>query len=319
MTNIVRSERDQWLAERKSAVGASEVAAILGEDPRRGALSIYANKVVDRPSEEDLDWMAFGRDVEGAIANGYARKSGRIVINVSPYEFLRCKDLPILGATLDRRLEPGGSEKFPAPAEGEGDLEAKAVGFQKQKDWESDPPTMFVIQVQAQLECSGLKWGSLGALFGGIMIADPVDILPSPDFVAIMKEEVEKFWWHVTNRIPPEADAKPDTAAAIKTIWARDTGRTIALDHEAVALMDDFESRREAKSLSEEKYKEVVNKIGVLMQDAAVALLPDGSSLVYKTSDVKAQLCTGCATEVKKAHTRRTPYRWWPKGLKRRK
>ena len=49
---IVRSPRDAWLAERRKGIGASDVAAILGEDPRRSALSVYAEKIDDIETPE---------------------------------------------------------------------------------------------------------------------------------------------------------------------------------------------------------------------------------------------------------------------------
>ena len=313
-TAIVRTEREQWLAQRKTAVGASEVAAILGEDPRRGQLAIYIDKVSDKPSEDDEDWMAYGRDIEVALAKGYQRKSGRVVIHTPTYEFVRCPDLPCLGATPDSRLE-GGSVEFPAPAVGPGTLELKEVGFQKKHEWASEPPMPFVIQVQTQLACTGLLWGSLGGRLG-LQFADPVDFVPNKDFINAMKEAVAEFWWHVETKTPPPADGKPQTYDAIKRLWARDKGLTIPLDHEALKIVTRWEARNALRHRADEMYKEEVNHLAMLMGDAAFGLLPDGSTFAFKTEDVAAQCCKACNEPVKKSFIRRVPRRTWPKALK---
>jgi len=57
--------REQWLEKRRGCLGASDVAAVLGADPRRGQLAVYEAKVTGH-STEDNRWMKFGRDIEGA-------------------------------------------------------------------------------------------------------------------------------------------------------------------------------------------------------------------------------------------------------------
>jgi predicted phage-related endonuclease len=313
---VVRSEREQWLEERGHGVGASELAAVLNEDPRRGPMDVYVDKVAGKPSEADWDWLTFGHDVEGATMRGYARKTGRQLIPRAAFEVIRHPDLAILSATPDGFTT--GSERFPAPAEGHGALEAKAVGFHKREEWLADPPLCFVIQVQAQMGCARLAWGSLAALMGGISIADPVDLLRDDAFLEAALAEVERFWWHVRNRVPPPFESKPETRRAIRRLWPTDDGSSIALDGEALELVEEWERQKAKKDEVEDGYKHLVNQLTVRMGSAAVGQLPDGSSFVLKGEDVKPQLC-GCGREIRKAFTRRVPRRWWPKLLRQAK
>ncbi len=276
---IVHSAREQWLAERQKGVGASELAAILGVDPRRGPLSVYAEKVAGRLSEEEESWLAFGRDVEGAIAKGYEHKTGRIVRDLGAYEIVRHPSLPILGATLDRRQD--GSARYPTPAgaSGEGALELKAVGFHKAHEWAEDPPLFFVVQLQAQMGCAVLEWGSLGALFGGISIADPVDLVPNAPFMDAALAAVERFWWHVDNRVPPGADAKPETREAIRRLWPKDDGETVPLDTTALDLVAKWENLKLARDTAKDAAEGLENQLRALIGAASFASLPDGSLL----------------------------------------
>jgi len=93
--------REEWLTERRTHIGASDVAAILGMDPRRGPLAVYESKVHGH-SQEDNDWMRFGRDVEGAIANMYAAKTKRDVEDLGGTWFQPHSSVSFLSSTLDR-------------------------------------------------------------------------------------------------------------------------------------------------------------------------------------------------------------------------
>jgi hypothetical protein len=44
--------REEWLAKRRNYLGASEVAAVLGEDPRRGKM---ANAAADQAAKRRID------------------------------------------------------------------------------------------------------------------------------------------------------------------------------------------------------------------------------------------------------------------------
>lgn len=308
--------RESWLKERAKGVGASEVAAILGEDPRRGALAIYADKVAGKPPEDEEEWLSFGRDVESAIARGYSRKTGRPILPRTEFEIVKHPDLAILGATLD--FEISASDKYPAPGPGDGVLETKAVGFHKAHEWASEPPLMFAIQVQVQMACRGRAWGSLGALMGGIQIAEPVDMTPNPAFMTVVMERVERFWWHVEHQVPPEVDAKPETRAAIRRLWGGDADKAIALEDADVEVVNLWEVAKALKDRTEDEYDLIVNKLAVRMGDASTGHLPDGSAFIYSVETVKASACA-CGKQLRKEFTRRVPRRWWPQHLRLKK
>ena len=306
MTALLKSKRAAWLAERRNGVGASEVAAILGVDPRRGALSVYADKVAGKDSEDDSSWLAFGRDVEGAIAKAYARTTGREIIDLDPHEIVRHPDLPILGATPDRRVI--GSNAYPSPVPDEhGVLELKAVGFHAKHQWSAEPPLQYVIQVQVQMACMKLRWGSIGALMGGIQIAEPVDLTPDAEFMAAVLEAVERFWWHVTTRTPPDADGLPSTRDAIRRIWSQDNGEQLILPDEGLTVVKEWAEAKEKKAQSDIQYEMATNKLAVLMGPAQEGAMPDGLSLMMKTEHRNATQCKVCGTQNRKAYSFRAP------------
>ena len=283
MTAVLSSPREQWLLARRECLGASDVAAVLGVDPRRGPLAVYASKVGDVDADETR-WMRWGRLVEGAIAEGYSEQTGRPIADLGAHEIQKHPDVPFLGATLDRVTSP--SELNPGPAAincGQDGLyavplECKAVAGFKAKEWAEDPPLHFQVQLQAQLACTGAQWGSLVALIGGLAIAWK-DMLRDDELIAGMLPKLEEFWLRVQRRQPPEADGLPGTGAAIKKLWAHEDGETVALDGEALALAEKLDVARAEEKAASRRALDAENKLRARMGSASFGLMLDGSFL----------------------------------------
>jgi putative phage-type endonuclease len=278
---IIHTDREQWLMRRREGVGASEVAAILGFDATRDALSVYAEKIGVLEVEE-TPLMKWGKRVEDAIAEGYAEETGRIVTNPGAFEIARHPDLPILGATLDRETE--GCELTPAPANGKGALEIKAVNAFAAAQWKEEPPLHNQIQLQIQMGCKGLSWGSLAALIGGLKLAWQ-DIARNQTFLDYALPEIEAFWLCVKRREPPVVkEAKEGTWAALKALYPSDNGLGVALDEAAIGLVSEWEQYRAVRLEAEKKEKDFKAQIEQLIGGAATGLLPDGRALTLKTT-----------------------------------
>jgi predicted phage-related endonuclease len=302
--------RDRWERDSIHSVGASELAAILGADARRGALSIYAAKVGKKLDEPERSWLAFGRRVEGAILDGFADRTGRKVRHNAAADIERFyhPDQRLLSAT------PDGFVDEPAPDDDT--IEAKAVGFMKREEWHEEPPIQYVIQAQAQMACAVRRQGHLVALMGGIYISDPVTLTPNAEFISLALEAVERFWWHVQNQRPPEADGKPETRDAIRRLWPTDDGTAIALNDDDLDLVHEWDVAKARLDAATDHEEELQNMLRARMGDATLAYLPDRSSLVCKASHVDDQKC-GCGAVVRRGHIRRQLKRWFPQDLKR--
>jgi putative phage-type endonuclease len=278
--------RKDWLERRRSLLTASDCAAVLGVDSYRGPLAVYAAKVSDVQDENDNDWMAFGRDVEGAIANAYARKTGRPVMDRGATEIAVHADLPWLGATLDRVTS--GTESMPAPiaeARADGPLELKSVGHGRTTPdaWRDDPPLNYVIQLQIQMACTGAQWGSLAALFPGYALAWR-DMIRDDDFLNLALPKLEEFWLRVQRRDPPQADGTEGTAQAIKNLWRKEiTGKRVELQPELSSVIEQWETAKKIKNDAEREVKQFEALIRAALQDAEVGVLPDRTYLTCKS------------------------------------
>jgi len=277
----VITDRATWLEARRSGVGASEVAAILGVDERRGPLAVYANKVAltrDEDEESEDDPRFWGRMFEEPVALWYAEKTGRVVTNPGTFATRRHPSGLPLFATLDRDVFDPARE-----VDAIGALECKAVSVWGPLDqWRHEVPLCYQIQLQVQLAVTGRAWGSIAAVLGG---TKPVhfDFERNDKFIAAMLRAVAVFWERVERRDPPPPDGTPETREAIHRLWPEDTGKTIVLPTETASLIVPLESAKAAEKQAKDEREGLESQIKAAMQDATWALLPDGRKVQWRT------------------------------------
>jgi putative phage-type endonuclease len=274
---IVLSPRDRWLAERRTLITASDVAAIIGEDPRRGPLAVWASKVGDVEAEETVP-MRRGRRFEAAIGAEYGDQTGRPVGAGQEYEIRRHPSIPWLGATLDALTAPAPAMPSPLPDWPERrlvPLQLKmAIG--SARNWKDEPPLGYVVQCQVEAACADVTWSALAALVGPGPLAT-VDLVRDDAFLAALIPELERFRWHVRNRIPPEADGKPGTSAAVRLLWPGADGETVTLSDDDERAMSDLESARARVAAAKETERGLLNGLHARLAGASFGRLPDGS------------------------------------------
>jgi putative phage-type endonuclease len=285
MTGIVHSTREQWLMFRREKVMASECAAILGLDPRRGPLAVYCEKV-EGFSVEETRLMRWGRRVEGAIAEGFEEESGRTVVDRGEFVVDVHPDIDFLAATLDRDIV-AVSEEHPAPAgtTGDGALECKAVAGVKAKHWKEEPPDNFLVQVQIQMACTGRSWAALCALIGGVSLVWK-DVLRHDRFLAAALPKLEEFMLRVKRRDPPPADATDGTTDAIKRLWPDENGQSVELGAAGAKLVEGWERAKADEAEAEKRGKLYSNQIKVLIGEASFGTLPDRTWIHAQKIDV---------------------------------
>lgn len=282
---VLGDPRARWLAARRELVTASDVAAILGHDPRRGAFKVWAEKL-GFIEPEDAPWMRRGRRFEAPIAEEYGEETGRPVFAPDPYEIAIHPDVPWLGSTLDRETE--GCEASPAPAPGRAPLELKNVSGLKAKEWRADPPKHFQIQVQVQIACTRAQWASLAAIIAGLQLVWK-DVLRHDRFIANMLPALDRFRWHVRQRIPPEADGLPGTTAALKALYPPEgDGSTRDLGADALEVVERWEEAKERKRIATAEERAERNRLLALVQSSSLANLPDGTWLRRRSVEREA-------------------------------
>lgn len=294
MTALAK-ERADWLSERRRYIGASEVAAILGLSPYDSPYSLWAKKTGLAPDDDEPEWIKWGVLIEPLICDEYARETGRQVIDHGRHAFRVSATCPHLGATLDREVID--------PVRGHGVLEAKNVAAWKQGDWEDGAPLLYQIQIQAQLETTGYQWGSAAALVGGNVFRW-CDVERDDAFIEMMRRKVAEFWKLVETNTPPPIDGSESTAEALRRLYPKDSGKTVALDGEAMSWRDEIESADLEIKAATERKSLAKNKIIAAIGDATFGVLPDGEKFSFKTTTRKESVTKASTYRTLRRHAK---------------
>lgn len=246
MTAITHSSRDQWLLARRELVTASDVPAILGMSERRDAIAVYLDKI-GRGTDEESEVMARGRDFEEPIARAYARQTGRHVRGLGDFEMRVHPTIPWLAATPDRIVfkrvdELPGYAKARAAGSVSMDVDPNSVcGVLQLKQatgsrerWDEAPPEEYVVQTQIEIHCVGTTWGALAGMVDMHRPLVCVDLGRDDELLADALPHLERFRWHVKERIPPPPQGARSLPSVRRLYHGRSSGETITLDDYAL-------------------------------------------------------------------------------------
>ncbi len=276
----------EWLEFRKSGIGASEVATILGENRWGSAYELWALKTGAIEGESQNENMYWGHKLEPLVADEYAIRTGNKVIDYGRFATLRHPDMSALFATVDRGIK---AEDRPPGA-----LECKVTDSKWHSDWGSDweetAPLVHQIQVQAQLAVRGWEWGVLAVLRDKRYMH--IEIARDDEFIELMLEAVGEFWSeHVETGDPPPVDGTKATRRALKRLHPKDSGVTIALPDSVVPWVETWDDQRTILSQAKKRKEEAEAYIFEAMGESTWATLPKeigGGRLQWKVQSKKA-------------------------------
>jgi len=284
---IVRCEsRDEWLAERRKSIGASEVAVIFGESPFMTPLRLWAQKTGREGPTEETEAMRMGHLLEPIIAQRLQEESGHVLADPGDFTIYRHPDTPWLHATPDRMCDPDGQAQLKAP------------GAHFKADWESGAPLHVEIQVQAEMHSTMRNWSDIAALVGGQEFRW-CTVSRNQEFIDGMIERCEEFLKLVQSDTPPEATAK-DTSFIAKLYPEHAKGMIIepeAVDEGFFRHVQEYDTLKEEVKHAQSALDYHEAKIKMFMGEAEILNLPDGSAFTWKTQNVKEFIV--------KAHTTR--------------
>jgi len=271
--------RAAWLKARRSMIGASESAAILGFGyASQNAWTVYASKVGESTgeSEEECERFECGHLAQSMILELTRRRTSLAVEDPGEFTIYRHPDYPWLGATLDGAVKPSRPSIV---------VEAKNVDAALLREWDDEPPLAFQIQVQHQMFVTGANLAIVAGLIGGNRFRYK-EIPRSEPFIEQLIPKLEAFWQHVEQRIPPAVDDSYATTTALIRLHPNDNGETTVLPPEAAAWSVLLEKAKADKKDAEARELEYGNKIRAAIGDCTFGVLTDGSRYSWKTQNV---------------------------------
>lgn len=252
----------EWHALRAQNVGASEVAALFDMQPAY-ALSRYALWQVKSgrvaPPHVDNPRTRWGLRLEEAIAEAVAEDRGW---SVTKGQYVTDDTTPGLGCTLDYVAIGEGLD-------GPGALELKNSDWlQHKRTWtDGEPPPHILLQLQAQLACTGWSWGAVACLVGGYDLR----IYPypaRPKLIADIRRRVAAFWASIAEGREPPVDGSDGASAVLRAMYPELTDEELDLtgDNElpgiCARLLHATERRREAAAEEDEAKNRLAAKLG---------------------------------------------------------
>lgn len=191
---------EAWLRARKSFLGASDVACVLGLSKWATPLGVYLEKLSGAVDDEMTERQKLGHKLEPVIAELFGEETGTPVFD-SP-GLIRSTVYPWLGATPDR-------------VNGDGEpIELKSSDAFMKDTWADGPPVNYRIQVLVQMICLGASRGWLAVLHGGNEF-DWYPIEWDQAAVDLILERTQEFWeQHIEAGVPPEPVMASEAALA---------------------------------------------------------------------------------------------------------
>lgn len=264
--------RRRWLQERRRGIGGSDAAAVLGLSPWASPLSLWVDKTRGTVDDRQTEAMRWGNVLEHVVAVELAKEHS-VRLGPSP-GILAHPQRPWQRATLDRyALDRSGRP--------EAVVEVKTANAFAVGEWQQDgpPPDHVVIQVQHQLDVTGLPLGYVAALVGGNQPRWwPVE--RDDELIGMLREEERRFWQLVQDGIPPAPIGHDADGDALAALYPGDPDREVVLGAEVLAAV---ERRRQAQldqALAEETVKYLGHQIKAALGDATEGLRPDGTTAV---------------------------------------
>ena len=240
MSNIIPIQSEEhWHSLRKANCGASEVAALFGCQPDY-AMSHYTLWMVKSgrmdPPQINGERPKWGLRLEEVIATAYCEEVG---LTWERCGYAQHPTVRGLGATPDFII--AGSSPEPSI------LETKNVDWLiNKRQWGDEPPMHILLQLQAQLACTGYDGGVVAALVGGNELKH-WRFERRPKLIAEIERRVMDFWRSIDEGREPPIDGSKSTYSAVKAMMPE------AGDNSSVEMVDDWEFAELCDSVAEAK------------------------------------------------------------------
>lgn len=269
MTTQVIDERAEWLKSRKTALGASDVPAILGVSPWGSSWEVWADK-----TERLEDWKGSaatraGLVFERPVLDTAEAELGPLERNVRVVH----SQLPV-ASTLDGLVVASGEP-----------VEAKTTGIVGPVfgDWgealTDQVPDYYLVQVHTQLLVTGAELGYLFALIAGRGVVK-YQIARSETVCERLGTLCEEWWQrHVINDIEPSRETPP--ALEVVKRFRRKAKKKVVFDLGQSALVEMRSELKDQVKTLEAKLDICESQILLALGDAEAADLSDGSELTY--------------------------------------
>ena len=270
--------KEQWLEARKSGIGGSDAASVLGLNPYKSSVSVYIEKVdyihgismsdkeingckKDSSNDEVNYRMELGNKLEDFVANEFSLRTGLKVRNVNG--ILKNDKYPFAIANIDRAVV--GEKAF---------LECKVTNSYSKKVWQMGVPIHYQIQVNHYMAVTGATHCYVAALIGNEeLIIHRID-RDEEIIDEIMK--IEAMFWDkcILGGEIPAPDGSLDYSIVLQGLYKDSKDEELIL-FEQEKLLDRYDEITEIYKEIEVERKKIEQYIQVQMKEYEVGFIGD--------------------------------------------
>lgn len=214
----VQQTRAEWLAERRTGIGGSDVAALLGLSKWATPYELWLDKTGQTPIDDSPETPAqyWGSRLEAVVAAEYQGRTGRKVQRINT--MIRHPERDYLLANLDRAVvnpEIAGNVRWrDGKLTTDRVLECKTAHAFAAGEWgepgSDDVPQSYLVQVMWYLGITGCAIADLAVLIGGSDYRI-YTIERDGELIADLQEAAADFWTkHVQAGIAPDPQTVED-------------------------------------------------------------------------------------------------------------
>ena len=261
------NQNEQFHAARRTGIGGSDVAAVLGISPWKTQYQLWEEKTgrAVKPFDDNNDRLRFGNLLENVVACEFSRRRGLKVQRRN--ELFRHPDYPMLIGNIDRRVVGGGV------------LEIKTADKNTRHLWGDETtdqvPEYYLVQLMHYLYVLGQQMGFFAVLIGGNEYRD-YEIPFDAELAELASARCVEFWnKHVLTGEPPPLTARDDLSAIFRFSPGTKIDATPDIE-EAVAKLSEI--RRKSRELKAED-EEVAAQIKLFIGENETLAGTDGKPL----------------------------------------
>lgn len=261
-------DRPLWLALRRTGIGSSDMAALLGMSKYRSELDVYRDKVGETPLDSDTAGEAarWGNLLEDIVAREWAERHG---VSVRRIGTVAHREHRHMLCDLDRLV-------VGCPDHDRCALEVKTRSAFKADEWKDGAtPEDVEAQVMQQLAVTGLDAIHVAGLVGGQRLETRL-VVPEADYIADLFAVGDEFWTsNVVAHMPPEISSLELLEAHLKRLTPEKgvaVDLTEAQEHTVIALTERIVAGEAAEKDAETAERELKKIIG---EDATDLVLRD--------------------------------------------
>jgi len=231
IANTDEMDRPEWLDLRRSGIGGSDVAAVLGISPWTSPYTLWLDKTGRTDgSDQSSTRLRAGTFLEPFVMSETHLLHPELHIDRAPYMLAHPDhrelfvDVDGLAVSNDRRARGG--------------WEGKTTEITMAHHWADGVPAFYETQVFHSLGITGFDWWLVSVMIGFGRIETYV--VERDDEIIEQLTAAEVAWWqrHVIEGVEPEADGSNATTAALSLIRAR-AGECITLSEVETVDVDD--------------------------------------------------------------------------------